>query len=132
MVELKISLKSFSDLIAHRNKFKVAQGGKDNQDQKVLVTKHAVERLNDWRRAGKPSVKDAERFLIQAALKGKPVGKRPGGAYEVCWQGLYALICPDKDGTLVVLTFNGDREWRNWYRKTHVRVKHRAKVRAAL
>lgn len=131
-MELGIRLKSFGDLTAHADVLNLDRNGRSVGRRKVAVTKHAAERLMDWRRAGKLSVKDAERFLARAALEGKRVGKRPGGAYELCWQGLYILVRRDGEGTPVVLTFNGDREWRNWYRKTHVRLKCRAKVRAAL
>ncbi len=129
-----MKLKSFSDLAAHRDRFGVVQndGPKKVGGQKVAVTKHATERLMDWRRAGKLSVKDAEKMLARAAVEGKRVESRPGGAYEVCWRGLYVLVCRDRDGTLAVLTFNGDREWRNWYRKTHVRLRYGKKIRAAL
>ncbi len=103
-----------------------------NKQPKIAVTKHAVERFMDWRRAGNINVKDAERMLAKIALKGKPVGNRPGRTCEVTWQGLYVVVRRDKDGTLVVLTFNGDRKWRNWYRKTHLGAKNKPNVIAAL
>ena len=110
-MKTKIRLKSFSGLAEHIDRFMAAPA---DGKQKVQITNHTVERLMDWRRSGKFSTWDAERLLAQIASKGECVGKRPGGTYEVCWQGLYALVRRDGDGALIVLTFNGDREWRNW------------------
>lgn len=104
------------------------------KNKRVLVTRHAVRRFLDWRRKGDAKVAgtcDAEEFLIQLIRKGKRTRRLPGGAYEVEFQGLYAAVKPEKDG-LVVIIFNGDREWRLWWRKQRRRERMNAKILAAL
>ncbi len=132
---MEVTLRSFQELGAYLKRFPSS----DHQEHKtaverakVTVTKHAVERLLDWRRTGSLSVRDAEETLARAVQEGLPVGKRPGGAVEYCWNDLFVLVKKDRDGTPVVLTVNGNRAWRHWYRRTHVSPKYGAKARAAL
>lgn len=73
----------------------------------------------------------AEDFLKRLVQRGKRTRRLPGGAYEVELQGLHAVVKPEKDG-LVVLTFNGDREWRLWWRKQRRRERMNVKTLAAL
>ncbi|RJX17224.1 MAG: hypothetical protein C4575_13715 [Desulforudis sp.] len=129
-----VTLRSFQELGAYLKRFPSS----DHQEHRaavigcVIVTKHAVERLLDWRRTGSLLVRDAEETLARAVQEGQVVGKRPGGAVEYCWNDLFVLVKKDRDGALVVLTVNGNRAWRHWYRKTHVSPKYGAKARAAL
>ncbi|WP_041570784.1 hypothetical protein [Candidatus Desulforudis audaxviator] len=81
-----VTLRSFQELGAYLKRFPSS----DHQEHKaavigcakVIVTKHAVERLLDWRRTGSLSVRDAEETLARAVREGQPAGKRPGGAVE--------------------------------------------------
>jgi len=139
---MAIKLKSFKELAVHLDKFAApAPSGQKTVDhcanqqkgkQKILVTHHAVERLLDQRRTGDFSFSDAEETLIRAVREGHPVGRRPGGTVEHQFNGLFILVKKTPDGTLVVLTVNGSRAWRHWYRKTHVLPKYGPKARAAL
>lgn len=127
-------LKSLQELKKYRNLFEAP--GKQEQDSssQVIVMRHAVERLRDWRRcAGADSLSDlaAERALVQIARNGTVVGRRPGGAVEVGYNGLYAVVKRETNKT-VVLTFNGDREWRSWFRRNHGMLRRTRKVLAAL
>lgn len=100
----------------------------------VIITHHAVRRFLDWRRSGNAEITetcDAEEFLARLARKGKRTRRLPGGAYEVELQGLHAVVKPEKD-KFVVLTFNGDREWRLWWRKQRRRERMNVKTLAAL
>ncbi|MEW6771815.1 MAG: hypothetical protein AB1330_10580 [Bacillota bacterium] len=97
----------------------------------VVVSKHAVERFLDWQRTTTLNVapEKAEQVLARAARRGRVVSYLPGGALEVEHRGLYLVVKKKRDG-LAVITFNGDRAWRNWYRKQHLKAKYQAKVRA--
>ena len=99
----------------------------------VIVGKHAIERFLDWRRTTTLDVdpEKAERTLARAALKGRVVKRFPGGVLEVEHRGMY-LAVKKKGKDLVVVTFNGDRVWRGWYRKQHRAIRHVPKSMAAL
>lgn len=100
----------------------------------VVVTHHAVKRFLDWRRRGSDasfSEEEAEEFLTRIAREGKRTRHLPGGAYEVKFQGMHAVVKTTRDG-LVVLTFNGDKEWSWWWRRQRKREKFSAKILAAL
>lgn len=106
------------------------------ENKQVLVTHHAVRRFLDWRRRGDTEITrtcDAEEFLTQLARKGKRTRRLPDGAYEVEFQGLYAVVkFKSKENRFVVVTFNRDEEWRRWWRKQRKRERMSAKTLAAL
>ncbi len=122
-----MKFKSFADLARH---LKVAQ---ERTEPEVIVSPHAVERMRDFWRLGAevPTEEEAVRFLTKAALKGQTVRRCPDGALEVCYQEIWLVVkkFPER---VVVVTCNGDRTWRNWYKKHHVDIRFRAKARAAL
>lgn len=99
----------------------------------VTVGKHAIERFLDWQRAAVAGVtpEEAGRILARAALKGKVVKRFPGGALEVEHKGIY-LVIKKRGRRITVVTFNGDRVWRNWYRRQHWAIRHAPKSVAAL
>jgi hypothetical protein len=96
----------------------------------VTITKHAVDRFLEWQRTTTLNVvpERVEQVLARAARKGRVVCRLPGGALEVEHRGLYLVVKKKRD-ELAVITFNGDRAWRNWYRK-QLKAKYQAKVRA--
>jgi len=99
----------------------------------VVITKHAIRKLRDWRRTAARDLtwEQAEEILARAAREGDFVQRLPGGAFELAWQDIYLVVKP-QNGVLVVLTVNGDYTWRAWFRKEHARNRRRLKVRAAL
>lgn len=99
----------------------------------VEVAAHAVERLLDPRRTGLEGMtpEEARAFLEEAARKGRVVDRLPGGALEVLWQGVYVVIRRGRE-RVAVLTVNGDRAWRSWYRKKCHRPRLTPKALAAL
>lgn len=99
----------------------------------VTIRKHAVERFLDWQRTTTLDVapEKVDQVLTRAALKGRVVGRLPGGAIEVEHRGLY-LVVKKKGDELEVITFNGDCAWRNWYRRQHFKARCRPKAVAAL
>lgn len=99
----------------------------------VTIRKHAVERFLDWQRTTMLNVvpEKAEQVLTRAALKGRVVMRLPGGAMEIEYKDLY-LVVKKRGDTVDVITFNGDRVWRNWYRKQHFKARCRPKAVAAL
>lgn len=104
------------------------------EDTQVLVTHHAVQRFLDWRRGGSAKhmeEKGAENFLVQMVREGEIMRPLPGGAHEVRFRGLSAVVKFEKS-RCVVLTFNGDKNWRAWWRKQRRRERVGAKVLAAL
>lgn len=131
---MKITLKSFQDLAQHADRFLALA----DDFQNIIVTRHAIERMKDWQRVRGNDIsdKEAEWILKRAVLDGKEVGKRPGEAREIVFRDLFVLIRKDQrdpeSGNIIVLTVNGDRVWRNWYRKTHIAPRYRAKCKAAL
>lgn len=105
-------------------------------EEKVFVTAHAVDRLlnGGFRFSSEvPRTREAaERLLVKAALKGKFVGKRAGGAEEIRYKDLHLVVRRFRDGRVVVLTVNGDRAWRGWWVKKETYKRFSAKALAAL
>lgn len=99
----------------------------------VTIRKHAIDRFLNWQRTTMLDVapEKAEQILTRAALKGRVVGRLPGGALEVEHKDLYLVVKRHRDA-VEVITFNGDRAWRNWYRKHHLKARYRAKVQATV
>ncbi|RJX20617.1 MAG: hypothetical protein C4570_03685 [Ammonifex sp.] len=99
----------------------------------VTIRKHAIERFLDWQRTTMLSVvpEKAEQVLTRAALKGRVIMRLPGGAVEIEYKDLYLVVKRHRDA-VEVITFNGDRAWRNWYRKHHSMARCRPKAVAAL
>lgn len=92
----------------------------EETNRKIVVTNHAIARFLDWRRRGmlRPCSGSAEArtALTRIALRGRPVRRLPGGAFEVEDEKGLRAVMKKENGALIVLTFNGNREWSGWWR----------------
>ncbi len=104
----------------------------------VRVTDHAVEQYRKKLLqfyGCNISNKEIKAELILITKKGKRVRQLPGlpgqNVFEHIYNGLSVSVeCSKKEATII--TFNGDRRWRGWWKKKNTRLRGMRKAVAAL
>jgi hypothetical protein len=95
------------------------------------VTRHAVEQFRRrllWQGGALPS-SQIRGLLLRIYREGRRVRRLPGGLAEYELEGLRVAV-DERSGTVV--TFNGDREWRRFWKRTDLRKRYCRKALAWL
>lgn len=92
-------------------------------DREILVTSHALEKFKTRTRRWDEDDDILREEIACLVRMSSVVAKRPGNAWEIKAKG-HSFVVVFEKGTIVVITFLGDRIYRRWAKRIQSRERY--------
>jgi hypothetical protein len=94
------------------------------KNMNIRISHHAIEQFPKrvFSKADYNSTQIMD-FLTKASLKGHYCTRRPGGTWDVRYDGVSIAVAKTSD-KITVITVLGDRQYRNWTKVKEIRPRY--------